>query len=161
MKKYILLLLLFFTVTLLSACSNSPVNPNKKPDTSSKTNESEITYKNDKYGFTMTLPSSWKDKYCVTEAENKIIIRHKDTFIKSKAGALFTITVFTPKDKWETEGKALQEAVGMQKLFEDDSTVYGFSTPTDVQYIPNDKKLCDEYNLMESNVSTIIKSFKK
>lgn len=166
MKKFFLLITLAITVMIFASCGHNTSNSNKKKsssnDSSQQTNASEeITYKNDKYGFTLIFPGSWKDKYYVTEADNQIVIRHKGTWLKDKAGALFTIVIFNPKSKWDAEGKALQEEIGMKKIFEDNSQVYGFYTPTDVQYIPDDKKLSDEYKLMEDKVYDIIKSFKK
>lgn len=120
-----------------------------------------IVYTNTKYMFNLTFPKQWEDKYYVQEFANTIQIHHKDTWMHTGQGTLFTIWIFDSREKWNSEGKQLQEMIGLQKLAEKDNYVYAYSYPTDVQNISADPKSKDEYRLMEKDVAAIIKTFKK
>jgi len=120
-----------------------------------------ITYINEKYGFSLTLPSSWQDNYYAEEVDNTIMVHHKATWLKDGGGTLFTIYPFTSKDKWNSIGKLLEEMIGLEKIYENDEEVFGFSRPTDVQYDLNDEKLHSEYDSLGKDIDEIVKSFKK
>ncbi len=151
MKKFYYFLVLTFLALSIAGCSNSNGQQSK----------TEIIYKDQKYGFTFVFPSTWKDKYYVDYLYDTVRIHHKATWQKNGEGTLFTIHVFKPKDKWNTEGKPLVDSIGMQKIYEDTNEAIGYSSPTDVQYIIDDNKLRNEYEQMEKDVYNIVKSFKK
>lgn len=127
-------------------------------NTTGKNQQTNPVYKNEKLGFTLEIPSTWVGNYFAEETNNFVNIHHKDTWQKNGAGTLFTIWRFT-KDKWHTEGKNLQDMIGLQKIYENDQEVFGFSCPTDVQYDLENKKLSEEYQQMESEVINTIRTF--
>ena len=151
MKKLWCFLVLIFVALSLAGCSNNI----------RQQSNNDIIYKDEKYGFTFVFPSTWRDKYYVDYLFNTVRIHHKATWQKNGEGTLFTIHIFKPKDKWNTEGILLVDTVGMQKIYENANEAIGYSSPTDVQYIIEDNKLRNEYAQMEKDVYNIVKSFKK
>jgi len=147
MKKLLVLSAVVCLFAFLTACNSA---------------STDIIYKSEKFGFSLSLPSDWKDNYYVKESNDAVAIYHKGTWAKygDGAGRLFTITVFNPKNKWEKEGKELQDMVGMKKIFENDKEVFAVSYPTDVQSMSSDAKLSQEYKQMEKDLAGIIMSFK-
>lgn len=118
---------------------------------------------NEKCGFSLDFPSYWNEEYCIEDLNGMgVRIHHKNTWLKNGGGTLFQITVFDKsKDEWDIIGKILVETVGLRKIYENDKEVLGFSCPTDVQYIPDDKDLCSGYMKMENDVFKIAETFKK
>lgn len=172
MKKIILVLVIFVVLTTLSGCGTrvsedikDTGNANQKTEiTSDKSVKcDEITYVNQEYGFSLVFPGYWQDQYTVENVQDVgIRIHHKPTWLKNGSGTLFQITVFyKTKNGWDNQWKGLDEGVGLRKLYDDDKVIVGFSTPTDVQYILDDKVLNSEYMKMENEVSKIAESFKK
>jgi len=103
-----------------------------------------------------------KDQYTEDVQNSGMRIHHKPTWLKNGGGTLFQITVFDKsKEGWDVQWKGTNEAVGLKKLYEDDKVIVGFSTPTDVQYSLDDKKLSSEYMKMENDVFKIADTFKK
>ncbi len=152
MKKITCLLLVLFFIVIAGCAKNS-----------AEKGERTLTYRDEKYGFELTFPSDWKDKYSVEYNYNTVVIGHKATFEKmgSGTGGLFYIFAYIPKELWETEGKADADMIGMQKIYEGEDEIFGYSRPTDVQYDFNDKELSSGYKEMEKDVPDIIKTFKK
>ena len=188
MKKLLLLVLSISLFILLTACGNNKnndinsatvlnekvktehtanVNQNDKTENIISADSDSIVYKNKKYGFSLIFPATWKDKYYVEETYNdpetndRIGIYHKKTWERDKAGRLFTIDIYTPKE-WETKGKILADAVGVQAKYENDKAVFAITYPTDVQYVDehDDKELFEEYKQMDKDVYKIVQSFK-
>lgn len=120
--------------------------------------KNDLVYKNDKYGFSFTLPESWKGKYVIKDNGYTVSV-HNKTLSESSPdgyfGTLFTIHIYS-KDKWKTEGVALADATGMRKITEDDNAIFAVRMPTDVQ-CTFDK--ADEYHSMEKDIDSIIKTF--
>lgn len=187
MKKLLVLLGAICIFMSLVACGNSNnknisntigTNQQVKPDSNSntvqqtkeentiKTNEQiktvddSIVYKNEKYGFSLTFPAAWKDKYRIAEDNvnscKSIGIFHKQTWAKTGAGYLFGIQIYSPKDNWQST----IDAIPSKKLFENDKKVILVTYPSDVQYDMGDKKLAGEYQQMTKDINGIVKSFK-
>lgn len=127
-------------------------------NTTEQNQQTNLVYTNEKLGFTLEFPSTWAGNYFAEETNDMVNIHHKATWQKNGAGTLFTIWRFT-KDKWNTEGKSIQDMIGLQKIYENDQAVFGFSCPTDVQNDIENKKLSDEYQQMEKEVANIIRTF--
>ncbi|SDG30326.1 hypothetical protein [Desulfosporosinus hippei] len=123
----------------------------------------DITYVNEKYGFSLVFPGYWQDQYNVEDVHGiGVRIHHKPTWLKNGAGTLFQITVFDKsKDEWNTQVKTAVETIGLWKIYENEKEVLGFSSPTDVQYIPDDKLLSSKYMKMENDVLKIVETFEK
>ena len=172
MKKYFLAVALLVVLTTMSGCGTRAYkdiknigNENQQTNIESEKNVvgADITYVNEKYGFSLVFPGYWQDQYNVEDVHGiGVGIHHKPTWLKNGAGTLFQITVFDKsKAEWNTQVKTAVETIGLQKIYENDKEVVGFSTPTDVQYITDDKMLNDEYIKMEKNVLKIVETFKK
>lgn len=127
-------------------------------NTTDKNQQTNLVYTNEKLGFTLEFPATWAGNYFTEETNDIVNIHHKATWQKNGTGTLFTIWRFT-KDKWNTEGKSLQDIIGLQKIYENNQAVFGFSCPTDVQYDIENKKLSEEYQQMEKEVNNIIRTF--
>ena len=123
----------------------------------------EITYVNEKYSFSLVFPAYWQGQYTVEDVRGVgIRIHHKPTWLKNEGGTLFQITVFDKSiDGWKDQYEGSDAAVGLKKIYEDNKVVVGFSTPTDVQYITDDKILYRGYMKMENDVTKIAETFKK
>ncbi|MDQ7096691.1 hypothetical protein REC12_24150 [Desulfosporosinus sp. PR] len=127
------------------------------------TDVDEITYVNEKYSFSLAFPAYWQDQYTVEDVQGVgIRIHHKPTWLKNGEGVLFQITVFDKSiDGWNDQYEGLNAAVGLKKIYEDNKVVVGLSTPTDAQYITDDKILYRGYMQMENDVTKIAETFKK
>lgn len=127
-------------------------------NTTGKNQQTSLVYKNEKLGFTLEFPSTWAGNYFAEETNDVVYIHHKAMWQQNGTGTLVTIWKFT-KDKWNTEGKSLQDMIGLQKIYENNQAVFGYSCPTDVQYDIENKRLSDEYQQMEKEVINIIRTF--
>ncbi|MDQ0876007.1 hypothetical protein QFZ77_004666 [Paenibacillus sp. V4I3] len=139
-------LLLLITVLFLTACSK---------DTTAITKS--IKYENEKYNFSLALPSKWHDNYEVVELKHEDVMAFR--FItKVGKGELFRVEVW-PKDQWETKGIELAKIIHISKIGELGNIVYAFDTPTDVQYDPNNQEDKEQYTLLEKDIEHIKVSF--
>ncbi|MGE5328672.1 MAG: M56 family metallopeptidase [Deltaproteobacteria bacterium] len=132
---------------------------NGKPVSTTNNYKNDLIYKNDKYGFSFTLPDSWRGKYIVKDNGDTVSVHNKllsESTPDGYFGTLFTIHVYSPKDKWKTEGMQLADVTGMRKIAEDDNAVFAVRMPTDVQFDPQN---ADEYRNMEKDVQAIINTF--
>lgn len=121
--------------------------------------KNDLVYKNDKYSFSMTFPESWKGKYVIKDNGDTVSVHNKklaESTPDGFFGTLFTIHIYSPKEKWKTEGMELADMTGMRKIAEDNKAIFAVRMPTDVQFDPQNG---DEYRSMEKNVDSIIKTF--
>lgn len=146
MKKTIVyaFVLLMCSLAVLAACAA------QKAETKS------IAYENPTYHFTLSLPSSWEGKYDIVESESRVSFVNKAN--KQAGGELFSIGIWT-KEKWTTEGEELAAIIHLAKIGEDQTNVYTFATPTDVQYIPDDEQKKAEYTKLASDLEGIKATF--
>ena len=142
-KRSILLLVLACALIItLTACSNS----------------AGIVYENEQHGFNLTFPETWKDKYVIEENGRVVSVFHKDTKSEmEETGRLFDIYVYS-REEWETEGKIISEIITLKIIEEDDQKVFALGYPTDVQTIPGNNDLRDDYREMEQEIPDIIKT---
>jgi hypothetical protein len=140
---------------------------NQQTNKDNISSKADFTYVNEEYGFSLVLPDYWKDQYIVENINGSgIRIRHKPTWSKTGGGTLFNILVYDKTtDYWKSlkvKGNIIDTpAVRIQIIYEDDKVVFGFSFPTDVQYITEDKELYSEYMKMENDVLEIVKTFRR
>ncbi|RNB80160.1 methyltransferase [Brevibacillus fluminis] len=136
--------LLMFSLAVLAACAI------QKDETKS------IAYDNPTHHFTLSLPLSWEGKYDIVESESKVSFVSKANI--QAGGELFSISIWT-KEKWATEGEELAAIIHLAKIGEDQTKVFTFATPTDVQYLPDDEQKKAEYANMASELEGIKATF--
>ncbi|NOU95913.1 methyltransferase [Paenibacillus sp. LMG 31456] len=139
-------MLLLIAVQILAACSKDTTVVTKS-----------IKYENEKYKFSLTLPSKWRDNFEVVELKHEDVMAFR--FItKVGKGELFRVEVW-PKDQWETKGIELAKIIHISKIGELGNTVYAFDTPTDVQYDPSNQEDKEQYTLLKKDIEQIKISF--
>ncbi|WP_019119648.1 hypothetical protein [Brevibacillus massiliensis] len=114
-----------------------------------------IRYENTSHHFTLQLPASWEGKYEVDEAESAITF---SSTANQPGGVLFQIRMWT-KEKWREDGEELSKIIHIAKIGESEDKIFSFSTPTDVQYIPDDEAKKQEYFTMFDDIENIKASF--
>lgn len=126
MKRYCLAAVILLVLTTMSGCGtrvakdiNNIDNENQQINIEGEKNVTgaDITYVNEKYGFSLVFPSYWQDQYNVEDVHGiGVGIHHKPTWLKNGAGTLFQITVFDKsKDEWNTQGKTAAETIGLSE----------------------------------------------
>lgn len=109
-------------------------------------------YKNTKYKYSLTFPSSWLNKYNITETSSGTNFSYKDT--PDTKTTLFSINVLT-KDEWTKEqsqphGTLIKEDTANDRVF-----VYSFALDT----IFTGQK-ADDFSKMSGDIKQIISTFK-
>jgi hypothetical protein len=125
---------------------------------SKKVPEPSDDYINSAYGFSLKLPKSWAGRYDVIDRKNEVGHNIEFKNKSTKTGILFTVSVWT-KQYWNVNGEDIIRNVHASKVGVDDSNVYVFLTPTDVQYDPSDLKARTDYEMMFNDVAKIKSSF--
>lgn len=187
MRKFILITASALFLILLVSCKanslntadlNAKVNSNEKlletetkypepnEDINSDSTKEPVTgketvYKNYNYGFILTFPERWENKFYVEQGNEHITIYHENNLLGFGKTPFFTISAFKPKERWEAEGKALAAMTGVQKIYEDDKQVIGLIYPKDLKNQYYDPKLVAEYEEMKKDLSMITESFTK
>jgi len=103
-------------------------------------------------GYTLTLPASWAGKYRVSEfsvAEEFINVGNEKA---GCGGFLFSIMVQDNLEPLEWNGFTLLGKSG--------GLYYFLGLPSDVQFDYNDKALADEYQAMEKDIKSIVKTLR-
>ncbi|MFM1654200.1 methyltransferase [Brevibacillus sp. B_LB10_24] len=140
---YLGLCLAIFSLGFLQACANS-------------SGDAQTTlYENTSYHFTLQLPASWEGKYDVDETDSAITF---SSTANKPGGVLLQIGIWT-KEKWKEEGEELTQIIHIAKIGETEDKIFSFSTPTDVQYIPDDEAKKQEYLRMTEDIEKIKASF--
>lgn len=127
---------------LLTACSGNP-------------DGQSMRYEHGSGVFSLQIPKSWEGHYVVEEVDNQIVFVHR----ASKPGGILFFIEKWPKDKWEEEGEALSQNIPLVQIGEMDDVIYSWSTPTDVQYNPDDEASKQEYLQMFTEVESIKNTF--
>lgn len=121
-----------------------------------------ISYRNDKYRFSLKLPNNWRDKYEVKEqalANGDVNINFiSKAGKKSILGIVFTIGLWSEK-AWRESEDDIKGQIPIWELGSKANKVYVLHTPTDVQVRPEDEKAAKEYELMFAGVKSIRSTF--
>lgn len=119
MKKLLWGLLAILLLGLISGCSKK-VNISKE----------ELIYKNNKLGFSLVFPESWKDKYRIEENEMGITVYFKPKEkVEDGYGELFSII----KKSDDLDEKSF-DTIGEHRYFEAKGNTYIIGGPTDLSF---------------------------
>jgi len=154
MKKKFLTFVLVMALISAALASTENTTPNKSGGGTFRkvlTSSDNINYTNNKLGFSLTLPASWKGLYRVEENPNGVSFINIRNDNAGYGGFLFGIYVSdnTESSDW-----------GYNELAVSAGKHYYASTPTDVQFVYKNKQLTDEYKAMEKDISSILKTFR-
>lgn len=122
-----------------------------------------IVYENTKYHFTLQLPKRWEGKFdvvnTVNEESNMDLIDFINKTNQAYGGVHFTIAVWS-KEEWNANSEERIRNGHISKIGENDGHVFTLSTPSDVEYNPQDEKSKLEFLSMYEDINTIKTSFK-
>lgn len=127
------------------------------PKNETKPTSQGIQYKNDKLGFSFTIPNDWKGKYRIEEDNMHISVYFvpKQKTTDSGSGLLFTIINTKSKDFHEG---SLDTFPG-KKYFEAKGATYFIGGTTDIGFNENHPEY-SIYKKLRSEVPNIIKTIK-
>jgi len=124
------------------------ISPTKSATTSAN------QYKNTKYKYSLTFPSSWLNKYNTTETSDSTIFTYKDN--PDTKTLLFSINVYS-KDKWE---EIVAGPHGGATLIKEDNLndrVFTYTFPLDTTF---EGQKANDYGKMTADVKQIISTIK-
>lgn len=135
--------------------STSPNNSAANQGNANNTNTpaSRILYKNEKLGYSFTLPSSWKDRYVIREESDGTDVCYKSAYPEgNKYPALIFSIINTASGK-----TTILNRIESIDIFEAKGQTYLAAEPRDVGYEPSmqDYKI---YRSMTSEISDIFKT---
>ena len=116
-----------------------------------------IKYSNGPLGFSLTLPSSWEGLYRVRERKSNMADAVWVTFISIRnadagyGGDVFSICI---------SHEELGDIPGTREISRIGRKIAYSSGPSDVQFDHTNRTLSNEYNTMQNDVKTIIKTFR-
>lgn len=161
-KSCIILSLIF----LISGCSEKKTTPEntvsnaQTATTITNTNQQisqGIEYKNDKLGFSLTFPESWRGKYMVEENDMgiRVYFEPKEKVKEEGVGFLFGIINKSSKDLHEDTF----DTVCNKRYFETKDATYVIGGPTDIGF-PDNNKEYTTYKKLRLEIPDIIKTLK-
>ena len=110
-----------------------------------------IAYTNSKYGFSLTLPTSWAGLYRMEERDSGVSFFNIKNENAGYGGFLFGIFV---SDQVEPIDWGYREITRSGGLY------YYSARPSDVQFAYENTALTNEYNAMEKDIDSIIRTFR-
>lgn len=140
------------TISNISSELNNASNTLTNVSSNASTNTSEITIKENE--FTITLPSSWKDKYELktTSNENAKWYSFYDKKNEDIGGRLFALVVFD-SGKYNKSDELPITLLKSNKKYD----IYSYY-PSDVQFNENNASAQEEYESMFNSVASILKT---
>lgn len=99
----------------------------------------EILYKNDDYGFSVTMSQGFRDTVAIRESEEGILFYFCDTpeeEIDDNMGIIGNIQVFSKKTATLADLQEREESYNLRYLGENDNYFFGWCHATDVQIAP-------------------------
>lgn len=145
---YMSVLLLVICTLFLGACQDKEV----------------VSYKNEKYGFSMDLPKAFADAAEIKENEKIIYFINKEIQEVDPSnifGVVGRIEVYDKKEFTKDDLKQNEEAYALVFLGENEKYYFGWANATDIQFQPNaSEQLKEKFREMESEFREIIKTFK-
>jgi hypothetical protein len=121
--------------------------------------EDSLTYTNHELGIEIEFPETWKGKYIVQKFENSIEVLSKKVNEESNfQGMLFTIK--REVGELITEEDLNQSPVNEKIIGKNKGYTYILRLPSDVQYLPDNQNLTEEYKSMNSKINEIVEKTK-
>lgn len=123
-----------------------------------------LPYVNSEYGFTLTLPQSWRGQVEIREDDpNMQNVTCAASFYMRDAGdwdgAGWLVGVYRcTSQEWE-ETEAAGNPYGLPLLADTGSYVFYAGCPTDVRYDENDPAEKERYDALEAGISELLDSF--
>ena len=110
-----------------------------------------IAYTNSTYNFSLTLPASWAGLYRMEESASGVYFYNIRNEMAGYGGFLFSVFV---SDKTEPVDWGYKELIRSGGLY------YYSATPTDVQFAYDNDSLTKEYQNMEKDIDSILRTFR-
>ncbi len=123
----------------------------------------DLLYKNDTYGFTLTLTKDFAENAEIREEQKVIYFANKEiqkTVPEQIFGVVARIEVYAKKEFTRENLKQIEEMYGLKYLGENENYYFGWAHATDVQVPPGQPELSRKYRKMEKEFNDIIKTFK-
>ncbi|MDD3894151.1 MAG: hypothetical protein PHU36_03910 [Syntrophomonadaceae bacterium] len=130
---------------------------NNRPGTGS-----DVEYKNEKYGFALTMDEEFDQNVEIQEAENTVYFVSREiqaTQPDMIFGVIGRIEIYDKSEFTKATMLESGEAYGLKYLGENDTYLFGWAHATDVQVPPGDEKLLNNFRSLENDFDEIIKSF--
>lgn len=130
-----------------------PANPTQEKKSNNDVKQN-ITYNNDKFGFSFTMPGSWNGKYTVKEQTDGVYVYFKPTgSVPEGSGLLFCIVKKVPG------ADDPLYSVGDQKNIVAKGITYVVDGPRDIGFPPENKEYND-YKKFIQGVPNVVKTIK-
>lgn len=125
----------------------------------SKQQITSLKYNNEKLGFSLDIPQSWKGKYVIDEGQTSISIKHS---ISDGIGdEILYIGIFGTKDTWDAENDG-EDVFPWHKIGERNNLMYVSYMPGESNYdleTEQGREDLEEYIVLRECVSDILNTF--
>ncbi|MDO9536485.1 MAG: M56 family metallopeptidase [Bacillota bacterium] len=121
----------------------------------------DITYENDKYGFSIILPKDFSENIVIREEESVVYFNNKEIqemFPDMNIGVVGRIEIYDKKEASKESLKEREEIYNLKYLGENENYYFGWAHASDVQISSNEQ--IESYRAMEEEFERIIKTFK-
>lgn len=115
-------------------------------------------YENEKLGFKIYIPYTWKGKVNIEEIDNTVYFNHINRNDKSQKPMLFGIERL--EGELITDEDIAQGPTPKKIIMKDSGYTFLLTTPSDIQYDPEDKENTISYNNMREDIEMLSKTIK-
>lgn len=126
----------------------------------------DLIYRSGRYGFSLTFPGIWKNKFIISEENNmmemeegRINITYKNSKISTEANFTFDILIYSSREYWDNLDPNYMFMLQVNKIYQKGEKTIAYSIPFESENDPsiNSNKA---YQDMASEVKSIVKTIK-
>lgn len=122
-----------------------------------------VEYKNESYGFTLSLSGEFNDSVKIIE-ENQVVYFVSKEIQEKQPDNIFGVTgrieIFAKSEFSKEAMLESGDAYGLKYLGENNRYYFGWAHATDVQVPPGDKNLTERFRTLETEFAEMVKTFK-